>query len=536
MLTAAGMAMLISPGEVLVGTYFKQHRSLALSLAKCGASIGNIAVPPLITFLLQEYGLAGTLLLYGGLCLNSVPAALLFRPTSFFSRQHRRRCRPELAERGCGSDICGDGGGGGGGGGGVGSGDVEALRSCEEGTSDVSTCLGGGGGGGGVVGKAGGSRPEAAVDDGPLVGVRKARSDPQPSSLLKTSANENSGAKDVASDSRLQPGKDARRLPCLQHAVPKAAFTCSRHFDTLEGDMAALANSNPELAFLPSTSRPYRKRTFSEPPDKSCVARDNTEGKAQGSGLLEAISHSSVAKYMSVSSLDVVPASLPPSAASLHSRHKGRAANAGSLGSGLGEVHGNQTLESDEAKQGRASGSCRRAVKCLLQCPRKSVFMLDFSLFKSPLFRLLLLYTTTSPFVNITLDYLPALASENGVSESRAALLLSIIGGLDLVCRLACGFIADLRILRVPTMIIISFVILAVVTQFVRFMKSFEHLVVLAVLQGIFGGVANCLIPVLIIEFVGLENMGKGIGFCQLTSGVSMAAIYPFLGQSSGWR
>lgn len=528
---AAGMAMLISPGEVLVGTYFKQHRSLALSLAKCGASIGNIAVPPLITFLLQEYGLSGTLLLYGGLCLNSVPAAMLFRPTSFFSRRHRRRRRPELAERGCGNDSCGDGGGGGA----VGSGDVEALRSCEEGTSDVSMCPGGGGGGGGVVGKAGGSRPEAADDDGPLVGVRKARSDPQPSSLLKTRANESGGAKDVASDSRLQPGKDARRLPCFEHAVPKAAFTCSRHFDTLEGDVAALANSNPELAFLPSTSRSYRKRTFSEPPDKSCGARDNTEGKAQGSGLLEAISHSSVAKYMSVSSLDVVPASLPPSAASLHCRHKVRAANAGSLGSGLGEVHGNQTLESDEAEQGGASGRCRRAVKCLLQCPRKAVFMLDFSLFKSPLFRLLLLYTTTSPFVNITLDYLPALASENGVSESRAALLLSIIGGLDLACRLACGFIADLRILRVPTMIIISFVVLAVVTQFVRFMKSFEHLVVLAVLQGIFGGVANCLIPVLIIEFVGLENMGKGIGFCQLASGMSMAAIYPFLGQSSGW-
>ena len=62
--------MLISPGEVLVGAYFKRHRSLALSLAKCGASIGNITVPPLVTFLLQEYGLAGTLLLYGGVCLN----------------------------------------------------------------------------------------------------------------------------------------------------------------------------------------------------------------------------------------------------------------------------------------------------------------------------------------------------------------------------------------------------------------------------------------------------------------------------------
>lgn len=348
---------------------------------------------------------------------------------------------------------------------------------------------------------------------------------------MKTRTTVSSGVPDVSSDSRLQPVKGGTRLPFLDHAVPKSTMTCSKHFDTLEGDLAALANSNPELAFSPSTSGPYRKRTFSEPPEKAARVRDQSEAKPHGSGILEAISHSSVAKYMSVSSLELVPASLLPNVPSSHTRQKVRTGSTRSLDSGLGEDHGSKTHGSDKADRGAAC-SCGRVVKCLLRCPRKAVFMLDFSLFRSPIFRLLLLYTMTSPFVNITLDYLPALASENGVSESRAALLLSIIGGLDLACRLCCGFIADLRILRVPTMIIISFVILAVVTQFVRFMTSFEHLVVLAVMQGIFGGVANCLVPVLIIEFVGLENMGKGIGFCQLASGASMAAIYPFLGES----
>jgi hypothetical protein len=48
------MAMVVSPAEVLLGQFFKKRRSLALSLAKCGASIGNIAVPPLIRSVLDS--------------------------------------------------------------------------------------------------------------------------------------------------------------------------------------------------------------------------------------------------------------------------------------------------------------------------------------------------------------------------------------------------------------------------------------------------------------------------------------------------
>jgi hypothetical protein len=70
-------------------------------------------------------------------------------------------------------------------------------------------------------------------------------------------------------------------------------------------------------------------------------------------------------------------------------------------------------LES-KASLGRRRGWCWRGLRCLLYCPLKLVSILDFSLFRSPLFRLLLVYCTTSPFVNISLDYLPALATEYG--------------------------------------------------------------------------------------------------------------------------
>ena len=54
-----GDVMLIAPGEVLTASYFRRHRSLALAIAKCGASVGGMTIPVLVTYMLSEYGLRG---------------------------------------------------------------------------------------------------------------------------------------------------------------------------------------------------------------------------------------------------------------------------------------------------------------------------------------------------------------------------------------------------------------------------------------------------------------------------------------------
>lgn len=79
--------MLTSPGEVLTAAYFKKHRSLAMGIVKSGASIGSVSYPPLLTYLVSEYGLRGALLLTGAVSLHSLPAALLLRPTSYFRKR-----------------------------------------------------------------------------------------------------------------------------------------------------------------------------------------------------------------------------------------------------------------------------------------------------------------------------------------------------------------------------------------------------------------------------------------------------------------
>nr|KAG5689976.1 hypothetical protein BaRGS_033657 [Batillaria attramentaria] len=79
-------------------------------------------------------------------------------------------------------------------------------------------------------------------------------------------------------------------------------------------------------------------------------------------------------------------------------------------------------------------------------------------------------------------------------------------------------------------MIIISCLILGLANQFVRFLTSFPLFLGLAVLQGMLGGVTHSLMPILIIEFVGLDNLGKGLGFLQLVSGAFVAGFFPLLG------
>ncbi|XP_062616865.1 monocarboxylate transporter 5-like [Saccostrea cucullata] len=68
------------PSMLMVGKYFEKHRGMANAVANVGGSLGGLALPFLLTFLLKEYGLEGTLTVAGGLYLHFFPIGLLMRP------------------------------------------------------------------------------------------------------------------------------------------------------------------------------------------------------------------------------------------------------------------------------------------------------------------------------------------------------------------------------------------------------------------------------------------------------------------------
>lgn len=74
------------PCTILLGEYFEKRRGLANAVANLGASIGGLAWPPLVVFLIGEYGLWGTLIIVGGLYLQFLPIGLLMRKIEFDSK------------------------------------------------------------------------------------------------------------------------------------------------------------------------------------------------------------------------------------------------------------------------------------------------------------------------------------------------------------------------------------------------------------------------------------------------------------------
>lgn len=72
---------LVAPSSYLaINSYFVSRRGLAMGLCQAGIGLGFITMPYLVDTLLHNYGFRGTMLLLGGIALNSVVGALLYQP------------------------------------------------------------------------------------------------------------------------------------------------------------------------------------------------------------------------------------------------------------------------------------------------------------------------------------------------------------------------------------------------------------------------------------------------------------------------
>ena len=91
--TGLGTGMVNISTYTVITTYFKEKRSIALSLISVGTGIGTISVAYLVTFILEEYGFQGAHLLIAGICLNMCVAGGLYRP----ARQQLRRTMEKKA-------------------------------------------------------------------------------------------------------------------------------------------------------------------------------------------------------------------------------------------------------------------------------------------------------------------------------------------------------------------------------------------------------------------------------------------------------
>ncbi|XP_047233571.1 monocarboxylate transporter 12-B-like [Girardinichthys multiradiatus] len=113
------------------------------------------------------------------------------------------------------------------------------------------------------------------------------------------------------------------------------------------------------------------------------------------------------------------------------------------------------------------------------------------------------------PFV-----YLVPYAVSVGVSQQTAALLMSILGAVDIVGNITFGWLTDRRCLKPHrlTCYIIAVVMEGLCCLFVVLLSNFAHLVPFALMYGYFDGAYVALIPVVTSDVVGVPYLSSALG------------------------
>jgi hypothetical protein len=70
------------------------------------------------------------------------------------------------------------------------------------------------------------------------------------------------------------------------------------------------------------------------------------------------------------------------------------------------------------------------------------------------------------------------------------------------------------------------------VCQCVRFFTSYALFVVYAVLVGVFGGIRQNFFNVMLMDFVGVENMAKAYGLSSTLATLTLSVNHPVVGMS----
>jgi predicted MFS family arabinose efflux permease len=119
------------------------------------------------------------------------------------------------------------------------------------------------------------------------------------------------------------------------------------------------------------------------------------------------------------------------------------------------------------------------------------------------------------PFV-----FLPAFALDRGASQVSASALISVLGGMSVIGRLGLGVLGNhigtLRLFKVAT-----FVMGASYVMWLTTTTSYGGLLVFAAVLGLGYGVRIALMPVVLIELFGLQNLGAVLGVFFTATGIS---------------
>ncbi|XP_055754474.1 monocarboxylate transporter 4-like isoform X3 [Salvelinus fontinalis] len=166
--------------------------------------------------------------------------------------------------------------------------------------------------------------------------------------------------------------------------------------------------------------------------------------------------------------------------------------------------------------------------------PSKPKPLLDFSVFKD---RGFLIYTVAASIMVLGLFVPPVFvvsyAKELGNEDTKSALLLSILGFIDIFARPTCGIIAGLKWVRPRVVYLFSFAMLFNgCTDLVGSQaKDYPSLVVFCVFFGISYGMVGALQFEVLMAIVGTEKFSSAIGLVLLMEAIAVLVGPPGAGR-----
>lgn len=386
----AAVGMAHGPTLVMVGKYFNKKRGLANSLANIGAGIGGLIFPPLIRFMLDFYGLRGTLMIISGVMFNISIIAALLRPLEFYSK--RRKSKVKMNSEKC-------------------------LKNGE-------------------------------------LSIQEA----------------------------LLPEKNINK-----EALEGNSFE-SEKYNTSQGAPKGTIHLSYELLVSSKNGR-LRTQSTSSGVLRTSYKKSETGSTRSINKYITEMSNTNSSLFQSVEALGSIP-----------------------------------DFKNDDTNS-ETSKTCSISAGSIL----KKLF--DFKALKSRRFNLFMLtgFIAISGNAFVVL-YLPAHAKDIGITDTKAALLVSIVQATDIVSRVFMAFILDRRILERHQMLSIALIITGISCQLLPLFTQFWSLTLFSVIYGFFGGLYFAIYPVIIVDFVGIECLSSGMAIMMLLHGVSLSFLAPILG------
>ncbi|XP_060551911.1 monocarboxylate transporter 12-B-like isoform X2 [Ruditapes philippinarum] len=154
-----------------------------------------------------------------------------------------------------------------------------------------------------------------------------------------------------------------------------------------------------------------------------------------------------------------------------------------------------------------------------------------FSLFRNPRFSMYCVsFVLCMNGYGNNLIMIPAHIKDVGYDTTHAVYGVTIMGGCEVVARIAFGLIADRNIMKRKHIFLFSMLIASVFSFIAPFFDSFVFLGIYAGVIGTFPGSFWSLVSVLIIDVVGMEDFAPAFGLVMLCLALGVVISQPAVG------